>query len=140
MRQNVILSIRGTHTYLDQEPEVIELVTDGVLESTDLGWKLSYEESDLTGMAGVTTTFTIEPQKIILNRTGKLSSEMIFQEGIVHESLYKVEFGALMISVCASKISTQLSEKGGIVGLTYSIEIEQSSAGTIEYHLEIRPK
>ncbi|MBQ6839562.1 MAG: DUF1934 domain-containing protein [Oscillospiraceae bacterium] len=140
MKQSVVLSIRGRQTYLDQEPEIIELVTEGVLEQCDFGWKLSYEESDLTGMAGVTTTFRIEPQKITLTRTGKLNSEMVFQEGVVHESLYKVEFGALMLSVCASKISTDLSADGGVVDLVYSIEIEQSAAGTIDYHLEIRPK
>jgi len=140
MKRDVVLSIRGRQTYLDQEPEIIELVTEGILEKLDSGWKLSYEESDLTGMAGVTTTFRIEPQKITLTRTGKLNSEMVFQEGVVHESLYKVEFGALMLSVCASKISTQLSEDGGVVDLVYSIEIEQTAAGTIDYHLEIRPK
>lgn len=140
MEKTVVLSIRGRQIYLDQEPEIIELVTEGTLEQCDCGWKLSYQESDLTGMNGVTTTFLIEPQKITLKRTGKLNSEMIFQEGVVHESLYKVEFGALMISVCASKISAELSEEGGVVDLVYSIEIEQSAAGTIDYHLEIRPK
>lgn len=140
MKQSVVLSIRGRQTYQDQEPEVIELVTEGVLEELDTGWKLSYEESDLTGMAGVTTTFHIEPGKVVLTRTGKLNSEMVFQEGVPHESLYKVEFGALMLSVCASKISTQLSADGGVVDLVYSIEIEQTAAGTIDYHLEIRPK
>jgi len=140
MERNVVLSIRGRQTYLDQEPDVIELVTEGCLEEREFGWLLSYEESDLTGMEGVTTTFRIEPRKITLTRTGKLNSEMVFQEGVVHESLYKVEFGALMISVCASKISTELSLDGGTVDLMYSIEIEQSAAGTIDYHLEIRPK
>ena len=140
MEQAVVLSIRGRQSYLDQEPEIIELVTEGVLEQQNDGWKLSYQESDLTGMEGVTTTFRIEPQKITLTRSGTLSSERVFQEGIVHESLYKVEFGALMISVCASKISTQLTKEGGTVDLVYTIEIEQSAAGTIDYHLEIRPK
>ena len=140
MKKAVVLSIRGRQSYLDQEPEVIELVTEGTLEQVDNGWKLSYQESDLTGMNGVTTNFLVEPQKITLTRTGKLSSEMIFREGVTHESLYKVEFGALMISVCASKIDANLGEEGGTVDLEYAIEIEQTTAGNIDYHLEIRPK
>jgi hypothetical protein len=32
MKQNVVLSICGKQYYPDQEPEVIELVTDGTLE------------------------------------------------------------------------------------------------------------
>ena len=32
MKQNVVLSIVGRQSYLDQEPEQLELVTEGVLE------------------------------------------------------------------------------------------------------------
>ena len=136
----VVLSLTGKQSYLDQEPEVIELVTEGVLENHGQRWDLSYEESDLTGLAGVTTTFQLEPGKVVLNRTGKLTSQMIFVEGQQHDSLYQMEFGALMLSVRASRVEYHLSEEGGTVDLTYQIEIEQTSAGTIEYHLEIRKK
>ncbi len=140
MKQNVLLSIRGRQSYLDQEPEIIELVTEGTLEKTAQGWCLCYEESDLTGMAGITTTFLVEPEKITLTRTGKLHSQMVFRVGKPHDSLYQMEFGALMITVCATSIETDLSENGGTVTLCYSIEIEQSAAGTIDYHLEVTPK
>ena len=140
MKQNVVLSILGRQTYLGQEPDQIELVTEGVLEDLGNSWTLSYEESDLTGMGGVTTTFIVEPDRITLKRTGKLNSQMVFQEGVVHESLYQVEFGALMISVCASRVMADLCQDGGMIDLVYNIELEQSAAGTIDYHLEIRPK
>ena len=140
MKQNVILSILGRQTYLGQEPDTIELVTEGVLEDRGNAWFLSYEESDLTGMGGVTTTFIVEPDKVTLKRTGKLNSEMVFQEGQVHESLYQVEFGALMISVCASRVMADICHDGGMIDLVYAIELEQSAAGPIDYHLDIRPK
>ena len=140
MKIPVVLSLKGIQSYLDQEPEVIELVTEGILENHGQRWDLSYEESDLTGLAGVTTTFQLEPGKVVLNRTGKLTSQMIFVEGQQHDSLYQMEFGALMLSVRASRVEYHLSEEGGTVDLTYQIEIEQTSAGTIEYHLEIRKK
>ena len=141
MKQSVVLSIRGQQTYLGQDPEVIELVTDGTMEYRDGGWDLSYEESALTGLEGVTTTFRVLPEEVTLTRTGKLRSEMIFRVGEVHESLYKVEFGALMLSVMASRVEANITEAdGGVIDLTYAIEIEQSAAGVIDYHLEIKPK
>lgn len=140
MKQTVILSIEGRQTYADQEPEVIELVTEGTLEQQPDGWIISYEESDLTGMQGVTTTFTVRDKKLILTRTGKLNSQMVFQEGVHHESLYQMEFGALMLSVCARMIRVELSAEGGTVDLSYGIEIEHSEAGVIDYHLQIKPK
>jgi len=46
----------------------------------------------------------------------------------------------LMISVCASRIFVQLGNDGGMIDLVYNIDIEQSTAGTVDYHLDIRPK
>lgn len=140
MKQEVLLTIRGQQTYSEQEPELVELVTEGTLESTANGWLLTYEESDLTGLKGVTTSFLVEPGKITLSRKGPLNSQMVFQEGMYHESLYQMEFGALMITVCASMVRYDISEEGGTIDLTYSIEIEQTAAGCIEYHLDIRKK
>ena len=140
MKQNVILSILGRQSYMSQEPDQIELVTEGVLEDQGNAWFLSYEESDLTGMSGVTTTFVVEPDKVTLKRTGKLNSQMVFQEGVTHESLYQMEFGALMIAVRADRVMVDICHDGGMIDLIYTIELEQSAAGTIDYHLDIRPK
>lgn len=140
MKKTVMLSLQGKQSYMDQEPEIIELVTEGTLKRIDNGWELSYEESPLTGLEGVTTTFRIFPGEIILSRTGKLKSKMVFREGEMHDSLYQMQFGALMITVCATRVDYAISEDGGVVDLVYGIEIEQSEGGVIEYHLQIQPK
>lgn len=135
-----MLSICGRQAYLDQEPDVIELVTEGTLAFRDGGWDICYEETELTGLRGVSTTFRVEQDRIVLTRTGKLNSQMVFQKGVKHDSLYQMEFGALLISVCAKQICVQLDEYGGIVDLSYDIQIEQSAAGEVDYHLTIAPK
>ena len=140
MKKNVMLTIRGKQFYEGQEPEVIELMTEGTLEKLENGWEVNYEESDLTGLAGVTTAFRIEPGRITLTRTGRLQSQMVFELGMLHESLYQMEFGALMITVCATKIQWDITENGGTVDLTYGIDIEQSAGGVVEYHLDIKTK
>ena len=140
MKIPVLLSIKGSQTYADQEPDTIELVTDGTLEYRDGGWDLCYEESALTGLDGVTTTFRVEPGRIVLERTGKLRSQMIFQEGVCHDSLYQMEFGALLLTVCAERIWAQISPAGGVIDLIYSIQVEHDAAGKIDYHLDIAAK
>ena len=140
MTYPMILSLQGKQCYPDQEPEIIELFTEGILEQQDEGWKIRYEESDLTGLDGVTTSFYIRSGCVTLERTGKLRSQMVFQEGQKHDSLYQMEFGALLISVCATKVAFDLSPAGGNVDLVYQIEIEQNIAGTVEYHLSLQPK
>lgn len=140
MKRSVVLSIRGRQSYAEQEPDEIELVTEGILEQTESGWLLSYEESDLTGLNGVHTTFAVEDHKVTLTRSGGLNSQMVFQEGVAHDSLYQTEFGALMLTVCATKISVNITPDGGVIDLRYHIEIEQNAAGEIDYHLDIQTK
>ncbi len=140
MKKEVTLSIEGRQTYEDQPPEIIELVTDGTMEFRSGGWDISYEESELTGLAGVTTTFRVEPDKVTLTRKGALNSQMIFQKDVVHESLYQMPFGALMLSVKATSVFFDILPEGGVIDLSYNIEIENTQAGVIDYHLDIRAK
>lgn len=140
MKIPVMLSICGRQNYIDQEPEVIELVTEGTLENTGNGWQICYKESELTGLEGSSTSFLVEPERITLTRTGNLTSQMIFKVGVPHESLYNMGFGALLITVNAGKVQHELSKEGGWVELSYDIAIEQTAAGRIDYRLEIKAK
>ena len=138
MSTKVMLSITGTQRYADQDPEVIELVTEGTMCMRDGGWEITYQESALTGLDGVQTTFRVEPQKVTLTRTGKLQSEMVFQQGVAHDSLSLMEFGTLMLRVCANQVFFDIAPDGGVIDLVYEIEIENSAAGVIDYHLVMR--
>lgn len=140
MKKTVVLSIRGRQSYAGQDPETIELVTEGTMEFRSGGWDISYEESELTGLAGVTTTFRVEPGKVTLTRRGKLNSQMIFQEGYAHDSLYQMEFGALLLTVKATRVYYDILPDGGTIDLIYNIQIENTEAGVIDYHLDIRAK
>ena len=140
MIRKVVLSIRGRQAYREQEPEIIELTTEGEMEFREGGWDIRYEESDLTGLEGVTTTFRVKKDQITLTRTGKLSSQMVFRVGMFHESLYQMDFGALMITVCATRVEDTITEQGGTIDLTYGIDIEQSAVGIVTYHLDIQAK
>ena len=140
MKKKVVLSIRGRQQYPQQDPEVIELVTDGIMEFVNGGWDITYEESALTGLEGVTTTFRVEPGKVTLTRKGALNSQMVFQEGISHDSLYQMPFGALMLTVKATSVFFDILPDGGVIDLSYNINIENTEAGVIDYHLDIRTK
>ena len=140
MKKSVVLSIQGRQRYEDQEPEVIELVTEGTMEFANGGWDISYEESALTGLEGVTTTFRVEADKVTLTRKGALNSRMVFQQGVPHDSLYQMPFGALLLTVNATSVFYDIVPDGGVIDLSYEINIENTQAGVIDYHLDIRAK
>lgn len=139
MKKAVLLTIRSEQRYEGQENDIIELMTEGTLEPLESnGWRIVYEESELTGLQGVMTAFHIYPSRVVLTRTGALESEMVFEENVRHDSLYQLEFGALMISVCARKICVNIGDDGGNMEITYGIQIEQNQAGIVTYHIEIK--
>lgn len=140
MKQAVMLSLHSQQRYEEQEPEVMELVTEGTMEFRDGGWDISYAESELTGLAGVTTTFRVEKDQITLLRTGALQSEMVFRQGFAHSSLYQMPFGALLLTVETTGIFYDIVPDGGSIDLRYRVIVENSQAGEIEYHLDIRAK
>ena len=137
---NVIMMIRGTQTLPGEEPESIELTTAGTMEREGDAVILQYQESPLTGLADTTTTFRIEPGKITLERTGAVESLMEFVEGQTGESLYRIEEGALLLRVCARKMEVDLQEDAGSFHLCYTVEIENTPMGTIDYHITVRPE
>lgn len=141
MRQPVSLHIHSSQRYTHQEkPDVMELVTDGFMEFRDGGWDITYEESALTGLEGVTTTFRVEPGEVTLTRTGALVSQMVFQEGVDQDSLYQLPFGALMLTVHTTSVFYDIVPDGGTICLSYRINVENTEAGVIDYRLDIRAK
>lgn len=139
MEKTVIISIEGLQTDPDGTEEVTELITHGSLEGdAEQGYSLSYQESELTGMDGTTTSFQIGTDRITLRREGSLNSEMVFQEGERHVALYDTGFGGLMIGVNTQKAWSDLGVSGGRVELQYAIEVENRAVSKNVFHIEVR--
>ena len=136
----VLISVAGTQRFAGMESETIELVTNGTYRYEPGLATISYVETEMTGLAGVVTTFTVEDgKKVTLRRTGKVNSTMVFVLGQKDESLYDCGAGALMIGVCATQMTVLLNERGGVLDLEYSVELERSVSATNLCHVEIRP-
>ena len=89
----VMLSVRGEQYFDGCDPDNTELMTEGTMTLLPDGLLLRYEESELTGMEGTTTTFELRGPQVRLIRTGKVNSQMVFEEGRQHTSLYETPFG-----------------------------------------------
>ncbi len=138
---NVIISIRGMQSYEDMEDETIELVTEGRLEEDGSdGYTLSYQESELTGLEGTLTTFQIEKDRITLMRMGEVNSQMVFEEGRRHLSMYNTPFGALSIGISTRRMRSELRQDGGEIEIDYAIEIDHTMAGQNFFQINIRKK
>ena len=86
MVQAARISITGTQSMEDAEPQTLKLVTDGSYCYEPGFALLSYVESEMTGLEGVVTSFQIEDGKTVtLRRSGKVNAEMVFDRRQAHE-------------------------------------------------------
>ena len=139
MKKDVIISIKGKQSYPQCPPEIIELVTEGVLEDRgDQGITLSYAESEVTGLEGTVTTIQVEPRRVTLLREGSVNSQMVFEEGRRHLSMYNTPYGALSVGINTRKMRSSLSGTGGDVTIYYALEIEHGQAGQNMFHIRVR--
>lgn len=140
MEQNVILSIRGQQIIDNEEPEVTELVTEGTLSRSGEGYTLRYQESELTGLEGTQTTFQIEQGRVTLLREGQVNSQMVFEEGRRHLSLYDTPYGALSIGINTRRMKVKLGETGGDIEIDYAIEIDHAVAGQNLFQINVKSR
>ena len=138
--KDVIISVQSIQrsTQQNQDPQQVEQVTNGTMTTRNGAYIVSYPECELTGLEGTQTTFEVTDRRITLKRTGTLTSELVFEEGYKHESLYDMGFGALLIGVQASKVHSVLNDDGGVFCMEYTIEIEHELSAKNEYTIRVR--
>ena len=137
MENNVMISIRGVQACDGAEDEIIELVTEGNLSREAGGYRLTYQESPLTGLGGTTTTLDVIGDSVTLTRTGDLRSQMVFQRGKKHYSIYETEYGALTVGVAAARVEHELNDQGGEIEIDYAIEVEHAMTASNRFHITV---
>lgn len=136
----VVLFVKSQQLFDGIEPDGSELMTDAWLSPTEKGLDIAYDETELTGMAGTTTTFHIEGDRVILVRSGTTNSQMVFQEGTQHTSLYETPFGGLSMDIQTSYLRHNLTERGGVMEIRYSVAMEHAITGRNQFKIRVKPK
>ena len=140
MEKDVVISIKGMQKYEGNDPDTVELVTAGRLMKDKAGYTLSYQESEISGLEGTLTTIQVEGEQVTLMRMGEFNSQMVFQEGRRHLSMYNTPYGAMSVGVNTRHLLADLSDKGGDIEIDYAIEIDHAVAGENTFHIDVREK
>lgn len=139
MTDNVIISIKGKQLYAESGPDEMELVTSGVLKRDSRGgFLVSYQESELTGLEGTTTKLHVHGGRVTLLREGGVNSQMVFEEGRRHLSMYETPYGELSIGVNTKRMRSTLGEAGGDLEIDYAIEIDNLVAGQNLFRMNVK--
>ena len=140
MTCDFLLDVKGIQKYEDREPETIELTTEASLSGEEGVLYLRYAESELTGLQGTETCFELHRDRVVLRRKGAVTSEMIFAAGLMNQSLYNTDEGALLITIRTTAVEDAMTLVGGTLHVAYDITVEGLGTGKIDYWLSVRPK
>ena len=139
IEKNVILFVRGEQQFDQGEPEVTELMTEGAMTLEEDGEiTLTYQETELTGMEGTTTRFSIRDDTVVLARTGMVNSQLVFQRGKRNSSLYETPWGMMQVDVFTTSLAHRLDGRGGILEIKFNISVDHQVAGENQYKIRVR--
>lgn len=138
MSDSVIISIKGKQMSAEGADEM-ELVTAGQLERSAEGEiTVSYQETELTGMEGTTTTVRINGPRVTLLRVGAVNSQMVFEEGRRHLSMYETPYGALSVGIDTRRMKSTVGDGGGELEIDYAVEVDNLLAGQNFFRMSVR--
>ena len=121
-----IISIKGLQG-TNEEGEDIELVTDGEYGVGDDGRvAFRYMESELTGMEGTLTDFSVEPDRVTITRSGTVNMQMTFEEGQKHYFVYDTPYGNMTMGVDTQSIRWDFDRDGGTLEVRYLLDLGNS--------------
>ena len=142
--KEVTISIRSTQACGSERPDLLDFVTDGTYDydpESNSG-RLTYFESEVTGLPGTRTRVIIRPDEIVVNRDGTLTSCMEFREKERSTFLYDTPYGSATLGLRTSRIQQNFDDHGGSAVIDYVLDVQHSAfiKNRFEFSVkEIRP-
>ncbi|MCM8709713.1 DUF1934 domain-containing protein [Clostridium sp. SYSU_GA19001] len=130
MRKKAIITITSKQKDLDDN--TIEVVTPGEFYKEDGFYYAVYNETELSGMEGTTTTLKISPKDFLLSRVGTTTGDMKFSEGNKDKTIYSTPYGVLELKIETTELNVSIDDNGGEVFINYNMVIAgQKPQGTM---------
>lgn len=121
MKQKAIISLSSKQSI--SEEELIEVVTPGSFYKKENYYYAVYEETELSGMSGTTTTLKIGKDKFSLIRMGSTSAKMDFDKKTKNISMYNTPYGTLELKIETKDLDIDIDDDGGNIMVNYNMSL-----------------
>ena len=121
MKQKAVISVSSKQS-IDKE-DVIEVVTPGDFYKKENFYYAVYEETEISGMSGTTTTLKISKDKFSLIRMGSTSAKMDFDKKTKSISMYNTPYGTLELKIETKDLDIDIDDNGGNVLVNYNMSL-----------------
>lgn len=119
------LKLKAINNKLHEEPEIIELFTQGEFHYQNGAAYYIYEETEISGMPGVKTTLKVRPQSASIIRRGDFHSRMDLIKDEKTYTSYNTPYGQIDMEVFTHDILVDIDPQTGYghIKLSYYLNI-----------------
>jgi len=138
--QKALVTVSGIHGSGDIEnPENVQVASVGSYGKKGKAFKIEYDESEITGMAGTRTTIIANQTTVAMKRTGAVESYLSFSRGRKQTSYYNTPYGSFEVGVEPFEMEISLTEQGGFVHVAYEVEMNHVTSGVNTLDIQVKP-
>lgn len=137
MDKKVIVTVKSKQL-VDEEEENIEMITPGKFYKKENAYYIVYDETEISGMEGTTTTVKIGRDEVSLIRFGTTSTKLNFKKGIKDISLYRTPYGVMELEIEPSLVDVDIDDNGGEIMLMYLLDAGGQQITTNELYIKIQ--
>lgn len=136
MNKRALISI--TSRQKSQDEDAIEVQTPGSFSKERDLYCARYDETEISGMEGTTTTIEINPNKLLLIREGTTSAKMEFQKDNKYTTLYNTPYGSLELVILTRDLKIDINENGGEIFVNYDMSVSGQLPQKTELKINIK--
>ncbi len=129
MEKQVLITVNSVIDEPTGEKDHMSFVTEGTLTKENDGYIIKYEESEITGLSGTTTTLKVGKDSVTLTRHGNVDAMMLFEVGKTHLTDYDTQYGSVILGITARNVDVDFCETGGNIKVDYILEYNRSYGG-----------
>lgn len=137
MKKDALIEIKGKYSS-DNGVDSIELTTLGSFTKLNGKYYITYREQNDQTDATVTTVTVDGDNRVTLSRRGEITSRMLLEKDKRHLFHYKTSFAEFMLGIFANKISNSLSDDGGKLNFSYTLDINSGLISENEIEINIK--
>ena len=138
--KEVVISIHSTQNVDNGNEDSLDFVTDGVYDYDEdsRSCRLTYFETEITGLAGTRTRMFFGPDQVVIKRDGTLTSRMDFKEKQRSTFLFDTPYGSATIGMRTRKIDQQFDANGGHAVIDYVLDLEHASFSNNRFEFTVK--
>ncbi|MPW27206.1 DUF1934 family protein [Alkalibaculum sp. M08DMB] len=139
-KKKIWISIKGKTTQEDGPEDIVELITQGEIYKKRKSDYIIYDETQVSGLEGTTTTLKIDDNKIAIIRLGSTNSHMIFEKGKKNFNTYSTPYGdmSMMVYTKAIDINYNSDNNPTNIYVDYNIEIQGLASTRNVLNIEVK--